>query len=229
MPRKEFEGFTRLDASDVNTYLMDQSVMSFAGTAARGSAIATPVEGMASYLEDSNLVSIYDGSSWKNSLGVTGGILQVVSTTKTDTFSASVASAASSLVTGLTATITPSSVNSKILVIANVTGSGSGRNSFFAGLDAGGTLIAIGDAASSRTRVGGGQYVLASTDTDHGATIALNTLHSPATTSPITYGVKVINSSGSTLTLYVNRSLGDTNNSSNFRSASTITLMEVAG
>jgi hypothetical protein len=27
----------------------------------------------------------------------------------------------------------------------------------------------------------------------------------------------------------VNRSLGDTNNSSNFRSASTITLMEVAG
>jgi hypothetical protein len=229
MPRKEFEGFTRLDASDVNTYLMDQSVMTFGSATARDAAIDTPVEGMAAYLNDSNILSLYDGSAWKNSLATTGGILQVVSTTKTDTFSASVASAASSLVTGLTATITPSSVSSKILVIANVNGSGSGRNSFFAGLDAGGTLIAIGDAASSRTRVGGGQYVLASSDTDHGATISLNTLHSPATTSPITYGVKVINSSGGTLTLYVNRSLGDTNNSSNFRSASTITLMEVAG
>lgn len=64
MPRKEFEAFTRLDASDVNTYLMDQSVMTFAGTAARGSAIATPVEGMVTYLEDSNDLSLYNGSAW---------------------------------------------------------------------------------------------------------------------------------------------------------------------
>lgn len=63
MPRKEFEAFTRLDASDVNTYLMDQSVMSFAGTAARGSAIATPVEGMLTYLEDSARYDTYNGSS----------------------------------------------------------------------------------------------------------------------------------------------------------------------
>jgi hypothetical protein len=31
MPRKEFDAFTRLDASDINTYLMDQSVMVFGG------------------------------------------------------------------------------------------------------------------------------------------------------------------------------------------------------
>ena len=72
MPRKEFQGFTRLDASDVNTYLMDQSVMSFAGTAARGSAISSPVEGMITYLEDSNLFSGYDGSAWV-SLGSLSG------------------------------------------------------------------------------------------------------------------------------------------------------------
>jgi hypothetical protein len=64
MPRKEFESFTRLDASDVNTFLMDQSVMSFAGTAARGSAIATPVEGMVTYLEDSDDYEGYNGSAW---------------------------------------------------------------------------------------------------------------------------------------------------------------------
>jgi hypothetical protein len=64
MPRKEFESFTRLDASDVNTYLMDQSVMTFGGTAARGSAIPTPVEGMVTYLEDSNTFEYWDSSSW---------------------------------------------------------------------------------------------------------------------------------------------------------------------
>jgi hypothetical protein len=64
MPRKDFVAFTRLDASDVNTYLMDQSVQTFAGTAARGSAIAEPVAGMVSYLEDSSDYEGYDGSAW---------------------------------------------------------------------------------------------------------------------------------------------------------------------
>jgi hypothetical protein len=73
MPRKEFEAFTRLDASDVNTFLMDQSVMSFAGTAARGSAIPTPVEGMVAYLEDSNSLQLYDGSGWTAAGGVSSG------------------------------------------------------------------------------------------------------------------------------------------------------------
>jgi len=64
MPRKEFESFTRLDASDVNTFLMDQSVMTFASSAARGSAIATPVEGMVTYLEDSNSFEYWDSAEW---------------------------------------------------------------------------------------------------------------------------------------------------------------------
>jgi len=64
MPKKEFEAFTRLDASDVNTFLMDQTVMSFAGTAARGSAIPSPVEGMTTYLEDSDRYDFWTGSAW---------------------------------------------------------------------------------------------------------------------------------------------------------------------
>jgi hypothetical protein len=64
MPRKEFESFTRLDASDVNTYLMDQSVMTFAGTAARGSAIGTATEGMVTYLNDSNSLQVFNATSW---------------------------------------------------------------------------------------------------------------------------------------------------------------------
>jgi hypothetical protein len=71
MPRKEFESFTRLDASDVNTFLMDQSVMSFAGTAARGSAIPSPVEGMYTHLEDTDRLEFWNGSAWRTPFGST--------------------------------------------------------------------------------------------------------------------------------------------------------------
>jgi hypothetical protein len=65
-----------------------------------GVGITTPVEG--------DLLT-YNGTSWVNGVPA-GRILQVLSTTKTDTFSASVASGGfSSNVTGLEATITPAS------------------------------------------------------------------------------------------------------------------------
>jgi hypothetical protein len=66
MSRKVFTAGEVLAAADVNSFLMDQTVMSFAGTAARGSAIPSPVEGMVSYLEDSNIFQYYNGS-WTSS------------------------------------------------------------------------------------------------------------------------------------------------------------------
>jgi len=71
MPRKEFEAITRLDPSDVNSFLMDQSVMTFAGTAARGSAIPTPVEGMYAHLQDTDSLEFYNGSAWVSPFGTT--------------------------------------------------------------------------------------------------------------------------------------------------------------
>jgi len=70
MPRKVFTAGSVLTASDVNTFLMDQSVMTFAGTAARGSAIGTAVEGMLTWLEDSNKYQYYNGSSWADLITV---------------------------------------------------------------------------------------------------------------------------------------------------------------
>jgi hypothetical protein len=84
MPRKVFQGFTRLDASDVNTYLMDQSIQVFAGTAARGSAIASPTEGMYSHLNDTDDLEYYDGSAWVNAVPSSGGMDLIV----TENFSA---------------------------------------------------------------------------------------------------------------------------------------------
>jgi hypothetical protein len=92
MPRKEFEAFTRLDASDVNTYLMDQSVMSFAGTAARGSAIPSPVTGMTTYLEDDDALQVFDGAAYAGVGGLTFVKKQIIgsavtSVTVSDAFS----------------------------------------------------------------------------------------------------------------------------------------------
>jgi hypothetical protein len=93
MSRKVFTAGEVLAASDVNSFLMDQSVMSFAGTAARGSAIPSPVTGMTTYLEDTKDLQIYDGSAYNSALGLnlikTQTIGSAVSTvTVTSAFSA---------------------------------------------------------------------------------------------------------------------------------------------
>jgi len=53
-----------LTATDVNTYLMQQTVMVFATAAVRSSAIAAPSEGMVTYLTDSNSLWYYDGAAY---------------------------------------------------------------------------------------------------------------------------------------------------------------------
>ena len=67
--KKTFTAGEVLTASDVNTYLMEQSVMVFGGTAARSSAIPTPSEGMTSYRTDTQQIESYDGANW---IGMSG-------------------------------------------------------------------------------------------------------------------------------------------------------------
>lgn len=54
-----------LTAAQVNTYLMEQSVMVFASAAARTTAIASPSEGMVTYRTDNNVIEYYDGAAWQ--------------------------------------------------------------------------------------------------------------------------------------------------------------------
>jgi hypothetical protein len=64
MPKKVFDAGEVLSATDVNTFLMNQMVMTFAGTAARGSAIGTATEGMLTYLADSNTFEYWNGTAY---------------------------------------------------------------------------------------------------------------------------------------------------------------------
>ena len=61
--RKTFSPGDVLTSSDVQGYLMDQSVMVFAGTAARTSAIPSPSAGMVAYSTATSL-QVYNGTAW---------------------------------------------------------------------------------------------------------------------------------------------------------------------
>lgn len=62
---KTFASGEVLTAANVNTYLMQQTVMVFADSSARSTALGANVsEGMLSYLKDTNQVEVYNGSAW---------------------------------------------------------------------------------------------------------------------------------------------------------------------
>ena len=52
-----------LTASEVNTFMMEQQIMVFAGTAARDAAILSPSEGMFAFLKDTDKLTVYK-TSW---------------------------------------------------------------------------------------------------------------------------------------------------------------------
>lgn len=62
--RKEWAPFDVPTATEFNGYLVDQSVMTFADSTARTTAIASPSEGMVTYLTDTDSLEQYQGSSW---------------------------------------------------------------------------------------------------------------------------------------------------------------------
>ncbi len=60
----DFVNGQTLPASRVQDYLMDQTVMVFASSTARASALPSPTAGMVTYLVDSGNLWFYNGSAW---------------------------------------------------------------------------------------------------------------------------------------------------------------------
>ena len=157
-------------------------------------------------------------------LGVNSGkgkVLQVVQTVKTTDFSASVAADGVTDITGLSASITPSSSSNKILVSYDIhlhTTAGGGKIQLFRGS----SKIAINTSTSgfeAQTSMAHNDAVFATTGT------SMSFLDSPSTTSAVTYKPQASHSSGGTQTIYVNRP--QSTNSRHGRVISTITLMEI--
>lgn len=185
---------------------------------------------------NSFVIDVASGSTLDLSAGAvlpSGSVIQVVSTTKTDAFSASLASGSETAVTGLSAAITPRSTSSKILVAVHISGGislsgGSSDTAIGMILKRGSTEIGIGDAAGSRNRV---TSTSSSSGTFNGVYVtgSLNFLDSPSTTSSVTYSLDVAHNSSLTQTVYINRTDLDTDAATRYRAGSSITLIEVAG
>jgi len=65
MPYLDFQSNQVLTAAQVNTYFMNQAVMTFADSAARTTALPTPNAGMMAYLEDTATLQVYT-TAWED-------------------------------------------------------------------------------------------------------------------------------------------------------------------
>jgi hypothetical protein len=210
-----------LDAARLN--LTNSGIPVFSGTATRdaafgGSGEKVLAEGQFAYLEDTDALQYYSGTSF---VSVGGKLGQVVSTVKTDTFSSSATSFTD--ITGLSVSITPSAATSKVLVLVSYQQSLSGDISGHYRLMRDSTAIFIGDTAGSRTRSTNNAYSSSLAGYQFG-TFSPIFLDSPATTSATTYKVQGFVNTG---TFFVNRSPGDGDNANNDRTAASITVMEI--
>ena len=155
-----------------------------------------------------------------------GKVLQVVSTTKTDLFSASVATTAeSSDVTGLTVSITPQSVSNKIYISYNMSvGLNATVEGIYTSLYRNGSILsaAVGNSSS-------GNFTVSTNAAVHlnyvASSHSFSFLDSPNSTSSQTYSIRLRHQSPITQTVYVN---GPSTGSRQGRTASTITAIEVA-
>ena len=169
----------------------------------------------------SNSTFLRGDNSWAAAGG--GKILQVVTATKSDTFTTTNTSMTD--ITGLTVNITPAATSSKILVLSAVKGSqdvNAGRGYLRLMRDS--TAIFVGDTAASRLRGSGSFWSGHSTVAS--PTVSSCYVDSPSSTSALTYKWQGARSAG-TGTFFINRTEADGDETGQIRMASTITVMEI--
>jgi len=151
----------------------------------------------------------------------TGHILQVVQTTFTGMFEST--STSYTAVTGMSASITPSSTSSKVLIIVQSSAGNttSTANSSFTIYRGSTTALYEGAAAGSRKQAGA---AVSNPGTWNQAQFSLVFLDSPSTTSATTYNLYGRASTG---TFRVNANGEDGDATNQWRAASSITVMEL--
>ena len=163
-------------------------------------------------------------------VSIPGHVVQVLSTVKTDTasFSSSTTNTFVDL-PNLSVTITPTSTSSKILVFFTANVGQNTTATIHVRLVRGSTPIYVGDGSGgSRLQ---DSAALRSSGTPYGLEIANlqgTFLDSPATTSATVYKLQGVLGASYNGTFYVNRSGTDSDADFGGRTASSITVMEIA-
>jgi len=161
---------------------MQQSVMRFADSAARGSALGTATgtavplaEGMVAYLDDLNAVQVFDGTGWTSPVrGIGANVSHYGFTTALTSSQATYQDWS-----GFNVTITPSSTSAKILVVAIISTVSVNTQDAYNQI-----------TATSGTSPFGETLTFASGVTEVYGRNSIAYLHSPATTSAVTYQVQ---------------------------------------
>lgn len=158
--------------------------------------------------------------------GAYGGIIQLVTTTKTDVFSTTATSPTN--VTGMAVTITPQSASSKILIVCQISGGADTRYNALR-MARGSTALEVGDAEGVRTRAAFTTTTnpSASDDTAVLKGMGMHWCDSPNTTSATTYNLQAWIPYGSA-TVKVNACTNGSNATYHIRGISSMTVMEVS-
>ena len=167
------------------------------------------------------LPSTADGTMLTTTNPKTGNIIQVVSTTKTDTTSTNTSGSFTDI-SGMSVSITPSSTSSKILILISLGSISSNASGIAVGFKLLRDSTAVGNSSSTSGRSGFTNiYTGGGTGDEYIISASHSFLDSPSSTSALTYKIQWKNSSGTT---YLNRYHANDDNSG----SSTITVMEVA-
>ena len=166
--------------------------------------------------------------------GVGGKVLQVVQTHSNTTSSQSLSDDSTTNISGLSATITPSSTSNKIKITCRWNGeiSSVSNEATLFGLRRDTTII--GNQSSVGSRASNMQQMASGYGNGQDAASTMDSavwfyMDSPSSTSAITYHATVIWYAGGTQTLYNNRTVNDNNDENHERATSTIILEEIAG
>ncbi len=167
-------------------------------------------------------------SGFINGTATPGKVLQVQSTSMTDSTSTSSGSFVD--ISGLSVNITPSATSSKILIICQIQSSNNTLDRVMGfQLVRGSTAIAIGDSdGGNRVEATMSGSMVGSDSTNEQKNFSFNHLDSPNSSSQQTYKMQG-KAQGTGDVLMINKSGSDSNHDYQFRTISTITAMEIAG
>jgi hypothetical protein len=158
-----------------------------------------------------------------------GSVVQVLSTTRTNTASFSSSTTNTFVdIPDMSVTITPTSTSSKILVFFTANVGQTSTATIHVRLVRGSTPIYVGDSVGTRLQ---DSAILRSDPSPYGLEIANlqgTFLDSPATTSATVYKLQGVLGASYSGTFYLNRSGSDSDADFGGRTASSITVMEIA-
>jgi hypothetical protein len=187
------------------------------------------------YLDGTELVRDYPQASEDladaiaDGLDAAGGLVAVKHALFTGTQTNSTATGANFAVDDLSITHTLADAANKLIISAYFGVAAHSRELGEVGIAVAddGTLIGIGDADGSRTRVGAGGLVSGTASNVVVTMPSVTFVYEPGDTASHTYTVRAININNSTRTLYINRTEDDGNDSRRARASSGLVIQEV--